>query len=553
MLDTKPLLEVRDLNVWFTTDDGNGAQTETHVLRGINFSLRAGERLGLVGESGCGKTTTILAAMGLLPSSASVSGEVLIDGVDILRGGERTMVPHRWTDVAMVFQGAMNSLNPVHTIGWQIEEALRQHQSVPRTDVDRRVGELLELVGIPAERRKSYPHEFSGGMRQRAVIAMALACQPRVLLADEPTTALDVVVQRRILTLLNDLCDRLGLALVMVTHDLGVVAESCDRAAVMLGGEIIEEAAVQDLHDRPVNDYTQTLFSSTPSLYGDSKAPIREAQPVLLEVRDLTVDFDRPRSRRSHRRGSLPTPHAVDNLSFDVERGELVALVGQSGCGKTTTAQSILGMVPEARGEILLSGQSVISQKRRGLKVMRRRIQMIYQDPYESLDSRMRVRSILTEPLMIHGFGSARERRKRVQESLERVGLTPPETYLDRYPHELSGGQRQRVSIASCLVLEPELLLADEPVSMLDVSLRIGVLDLLNSLRADGSLGVVMITHDLSTAAIYADRILVMNAGRLVEQGPTGKIVNDPQDSYTRILLASVPDPDPGHHVQAVV
>ncbi|WAX56682.1 ABC transporter ATP-binding protein [Jatrophihabitans cynanchi] len=538
-----PVLAIEDLHVWFGT-----GSTETHTLKGISLAVAPGERVGLVGESGCGKTTTILAAMGLLPPSASVAGRILLGGEDLLARGERSVAAHRWTDLAMVFQGAMNAFNPVHTVGWQIAEALRIHRPAPREAITRRVHELLELVGIPAGRADAYPHEFSGGMRQRAVIAMALACEPKVLLADEPTTALDVVIQDQILALLTRLCDELALALILVTHDLGVVAQTCDRAAVMLDGEIVEHGPVLDLHRNPTHSYTKRLFEATPSL-GDARpaAPAAAAPSALLEVDGLRVSY-------SGRRGMTdallrrpgPEQVAVDGISLTVNRGELVALVGQSGCGKTSTVQAVLGMVPAAGGDIRLDGESTRDLDRSGLRQLRRRVQMIYQDPYESLDGRFRVRDTLEEPLRIHRAAAGREQRRAiVRGALERVGLTPAGRYLDRYPHELSGGQRQRVSIAACLVLQPELLLADEPVSMLDVSLRAGILDLLDELRTDSSLGILMITHDLSTAATYADRILVMHEGRIVEHGPAWQVVNEPVDGYTKMLLAAVPSPDP--------
>ncbi|MGH8962843.1 MAG: dipeptide ABC transporter ATP-binding protein [Jatrophihabitantaceae bacterium] len=544
-----PVLAIEDLHVWFDTGSTRRRRREVHTLKGVDVSVEPGERLGLVGESGCGKTTTILAAMGLLPASASVSGRVLLNGQDLLAQGERSVMPHRWTDLAMVFQGAMNAFNPVHTVGWQIAEALRLHRGGSRAEIADRVRELLTMVGIAPERGADYPHEFSGGMRQRAVIAMALACDPKVLLADEPTTALDVVIQDQILTLLTKLCDELDLALILVTHDLGVIAQTCERAAVMLDGEIVEQGPVEQLYRHPTHPYTRQLFEATPDLRATSRAdPVSApARPPLLEVSDLRVAYPGRRSAlETIRRRPAEGATAVDGISLRVERGEMVALVGQSGCGKTSTVQSILGMVDVSGGAIRLDGQDTAGLNRRRLHQLRRRVQMIYQDPYESLDGRFRVRQTLEEPLRIHHVGATRQQRTDIiTDALERVGLRPAARYLGRYPHELSGGQRQRVSIAACLVLQPELLLADEPVSMLDVSLRRGVLELLNTLRKDASLGILMITHDLSTAATYADRIAVMREGRIVEQGPAWQIVNEPADAYTKTLLASVPNPDP--------
>ncbi len=532
-----PVLAIEDLNVWFDHPHRRGAPV--HTVRDVNLTVPPGGRLGLVGESGSGKTTTILAAMGLLPRTATVSGRILLGGTDILAGGERTVAPHRWNEIAMVFQGAMNAFNPVKTVEWQIVEALRVHGVSRGRAARARARELLELVGVPAQWGARYPHELSGGMRQRAVIAMALSCEPRVLLADEPTTALDVVVQDQVLRTLVRLADELDLAVVLVTHDLAVVAQTCDRAAVMLEGEIVEQGPVDTLYRGARHPYTRRLFEATPDL-----AAVRRADPPpptepLLQISDLQVTY-------RARRGGEPTPPAVDGVSLHVDRGELVALVGQSGCGKTTTLQCVLGMVPATSGSVRIAGTEVTGLTRRQWRPLRRRVQLIYQDPYESLDVRFRVRQTLAEPLRIHGIGkNAAGRRALVVEALERVGLTPPERYLDRYPHQLSGGQRQRVAIASALVLGPELLLADEPVSMLDVSVRAGILELLDELRDQSAMGILMITHDLSTAASYADRIAVMHQGRLVETGPTWQVVNQPAADYTRTLLAAVPSPDP--------
>jgi peptide/nickel transport system ATP-binding protein len=545
---------IQDLNVWFGTDVG-GRRAEFHVVKNVNLELAPGERLGLVGESGSGKTTTILAAMGLLTSNAEVSGRILLDGKDILREGESSVAPHRWKDIAMVFQGAMSAFNPVKTVGWQIAEAMQTHGVARSVAISRRIGELLELVGIPAEQAERFPHQFSGGMRQRAMIAMALACEPKVLLADEPTTALDVMVQGQVMKLLVRLSKELNLALILVTHDLAVVAQSCHRAAVMLKGEVIEQGQVADLYHRPKHEYTRRLFEATPDVFAAPQASRRVSAPPseaprnapLLDVRGLSVSYLRRRTFGDMVRGrTTEAPAAVDDVSLRVERGDMVALVGQSGSGKTTTLQAVLGMIRPRGGSIRINGRDVTSLASRQWRPLRRQIQMIYQDPYESLDLRYRVRSTVEEPLRVHGIGTtAKEREMLVCAALDRVGLTPVHHYLGRFPHELSGGQRQRVAIASAIVLRPELLLADEPVSMLDVSVRAGVLELLNELRADSRMGILMITHDLSTAANYADRIAVMHQGRIVEDGDAATVVRSPRAPYTRALLASIPNPDP--------
>lgn len=551
---------IQDLNIWFGANTANG-RAEFHVVKNVNLELAPGERLGLVGESGSGKTTTILAAMGLLPATAEVSGRILLGGTDILHGGEASVAPHRWKDIAMVFQGAMSAFNPVRTIGWQIAEAMQMHGVARGIVLTRRIGELLELVGIPADHAARFPHQLSGGMRQRAMIAMALACEPKILLADEPTTALDVMVQDQVMKLLVRLSKELNLALVLVTHDLAIVAQSCHRAAVMLKGEVVEQGEVSDLYHRPKHEYTRKLFEATPDVFSTPEAPVRtspastktESASPLLEVRNISVSYPRVRSLRDVMRGVEPeAPSAVENVSLHVDRGEMVALVGQSGSGKTTTLQAILGMVRARSGSIHLNGRDVTGLTSGQWRPLRRQVQMIYQDPYESLDLRYRVRSTVEEPLRVHGIGlTAKERDSLIHAALERVGLTPVERYLNRFPHELSGGQRQRVAIASAIVLKPELLLADEPVSMLDVSVRAGVLELLDELRTDARMGILMITHDLSTAAHYADRIAVMHQGRIVEEGVASAVVRSPKADYTRALLASIPHPDPNRSTLA--
>ncbi len=570
---TGSALQLRDLNVWFDPRDGGGQPL--HTLNGIDLDIAPGERVGLAGESGCGKTTTILAAMGLLPPSATVSGSVLIDGVDVIARGEAGIRPHRWTDVAMVFQGAMSAFNPVRTVGWQIREALQAHSVATGRAATARVRELLRQVGLPEGTDARFPHQLSGGQKQRAVIAMALSCEPKVLLADEPTTALDVVVQDQILRLLVRLSHELGLALVLVTHDLGVVAQSCTRAAVMRHGEIVEQGTVNDLYRNPRHPYTRELFEATPNLYDVPDAPEGSFGEDLLEVRGLRVVYGQKRRKAPQTAPgaidfleSPPAPAgtaterivtgtvipdedepasaaAVDGVDLRVREGELVALVGQSGCGKTTTLQAVIGMQPTTSGSITVAGTEVATLRPRAWRPLRRHVQLIYQDPYEALDAHLRIEDLVMEPLQVHRIGrNAAERRAMVASALDDVGLDPA-VFAGRFPHELSGGQRQRVAIAASLVLRPRLLLADEPVSALDVSVRTGVLELLDRLRREHRMGILMITHDLSTAAAYADRIVVMRSGRIVEQGRPWAIVNDPQHPYTRRLLDAVPSPDP--------
>lgn len=542
----KPLLQVEKLNVWYGAGtDANRVRIQ--VLHDVSFDLMPGQRLGLIGESGSGKTTIALATMGLLQPSAEVSGRILLNGRDILASGEASVAPHRWKDIAMVFQGAMNAFNPVHSIGWQIAEAMEVHDMARGRFGMKRVGELLELVGIPASQAGSYAHEFSGGMRQRAMIAMALACSPKVLLADEPTTALDVMVQRQVLELLVDLSRKLELGVILVTHDLGVVAEACTRAVVMLNGRNVESGPTMDLFHRPVHPYTAQLLKASPAIWAqNNKNALRqpsESSPALLELQGLTVSYPQRASLGQIITSSRPEPkHVVKSLDLKIAPGEIVALVGRSGCGKTSTLQAVMRMQPVSNGRIIFDGQDITALEGRALRRVRRDIQMIYQDPYESLDSRFRVEQTVMEPLQIHGIGKNRaERRQLVRQALARVGLTPVDDFLRRFPHELSGGQRQRVAIAAGIVLQPKLILADEPTSMLDVSIRSGILDLLVVLCRDGGMSVLMITHDLSTAASYADRIAVMHEGQIIEEGAAWQVAQAPQAQHTRDLIAAIP------------
>ena len=549
---TQPLLRVEKLNVWYGAG-GRSNRVRIQVLDDVSFDLMPGERLGLIGESGSGKTTIALATMGVLQPSAEVSGRILLNGRDILASGEASVAPHRWKDIAMVFQGAMNAFNPVRSIGWQIAEAMEvQGMAKGRLGIQR-VGELLELVGIPAAQAIGFAHEFSGGMRQRAMIAMALACSPKVLLADEPTTALDVMVQRQVLELLVDLSRKLDLGVVLVTHDLGVVAEACTRAVVMLNGRNVEAGPTSDLFHRPVHPYTRQLLKASPSLVSDSdqrpeKSSMKEvSRSPLLGIEGLTVSYSqRPSLKQILTSSRLGPKQVVKALDLNIAPGEIVALVGRSGCGKTSALQAVMRMQPVTEGRILFNGQDITTIEGRALRRIRRDIQMIYQDPYESLDSRFRVEQTVMEPLEIHGIGRNRvERLHLVREALERVGLTPVDNYLRRFPHELSGGQRQRVAIAAGIVLKPKLILADEPTSMLDVSIRSGILDLLVGLCREGRMSVLMITHDLSTAANYADRIAVMHEGRIIETGPAMQVARAPQAQHTRDLIAAIPHIDP--------
>ncbi|CAH2924272.1 MAG: Dipeptide ABC transporter, ATP-binding protein DppD (TC 3.A.1.5.2) [uncultured Paraburkholderia sp.] len=515
------LLEVRDMRVSFGAHE---------AVRGLSFDIAQGETLALVGESGCGKSATALSLMHLVPAPGRVSGSVRFDGRELLDLTPREVREIRGQHMSMIFQEPMTSLNPVLAVGAQIVETLRRHERLSRQAAWRRAIELLELVQIPEPQRRvfDYPHELSGGQRQRVMIAMAVACRPRLLIADEPTTALDVTIQAHILELLDGLRRELAMSLLLITHDLGVVAQHADRVAVMLAGEKVEEAPVARLFTQPQHAYTRGLLGASLNLaddlhyrgwklpeirhgLGDDGKPAfavvphsvrtephaalpdaeietsRSAAP-LLEVRELRVEYPQ-------RRGHTALP-AVAGVSFSIARGETVGLVGESGCGKSTLSKAILRLVPAAAGAIRLRGTDLVAFGERELRPLRRHVQMVFQDPYASLNPRRTVAEILDTVLVVNRIGNAQQRRARIAAMLDRVGL--PASALGRYPHEFSGGQRQRIGIARALVLEPDLLICDEPVSALDVSIQAQILNLLVDLKRDLGLAYLFISHDLS-------------------------------------------------------
>lgn len=530
-----PLLEIEDLRV----TSGRKA-----IVDGVSFKLEAGEALGLAGESGCGKTTTALSVMRLLPPSLKQSGTVTLrppKGTKQINIGRRTetgMQLVRWRHVSLVFQGAMNSLDPVKRIGPQIAEAIRLHEREQQSgDVDARVEELLGTVGLTGAISRRYPHQLSGGQKQRVMIALALACRPPLVIADEPTTALDVVTQAQVLQLLEKLRKDLGLALILISHDLGVLAETCDRIAIMNSGKIVEMGPVQTVFDSPQDPYTQKLLGAIPvigSTNGDAAAaPVTPpVERPLMAVSDLKVEFETKQG----------IARAVDGVSIDWRPGEILGVVGESGCGKSTLARTMMGLQKPAAGTICLEGTEI--SKKRDMQGLRRRVQMVFQDPYQTLNPRQKVRTIVTEPLRVQGVKEG-DREARVSRALNDVGLDPDE-YLDRYPHQLSGGQRQRVSIAAALVLEPDGLICDEPVSMLDTSVRTQIIDVLTGLQKTRGLALIFITHDLSLAWSLCDRIAVMYMGRIVEQGEAAEVIERPQHPYTQALVTAVPVPVPG-------
>lgn len=531
------LLEVRDLKV---TARGKP------IVNGVDLHLDPGEALGLAGESGCGKTTTALALMKLLPEGFAQSGEITLetggDPVRINRRTEAGMRKIRWTEISLIFQGAMNSLDPVQKVGSQIEEVILLHGGPKGQSTRSRVKELLGLVGLADGIAGRYPHQLSGGQRQRVMIALALACDPRVVIADEPTTALDVLMQAQVLQLLKKLGEELDLALILISHDLGVLAETCDRIAIMKAGLIVETGPTTEVIASPGHSYTRTLLDSLPVIggsrglvdpvSGESVAAEKAAegevrdQGTLLEARDISVTF-------RHRREEV---RALEGIDIDWKRGEILGLVGESGCGKSTLARTMMALQQPDAGEILLEGERVTRPRQQEL---RRKVQMIFQDPYQTLNPRHKVAQIVREPLIVQRV-EKESHEEKVRRALSDVGLEP-DRFLDRYPHQLSGGQRQRVSIAAALVLEPDGLICDEPVSMLDTSVRAQVLKVLLDLKEARGLSLILITHDLSLAWSLCDRIAVMFQGQIIERGVATEVIEQPGQPYTAELVEAVP------------
>ena len=539
-----PVLTVRGLTV-----SVRSGGVERPLVEDLSFSLRRGETLAIAGESGSGKSITALAIIGLLPPPAvrASAGQVLLGQTDLLALPESQLRAMRGDRVAMIFQEPMTSLNPVMTIGAQLIEALRAHQPLSRRAARTLAAEALHSVRIaqPERRLSQFPHELSGGMRQRVMIAMALALRPDVLIADEPTTALDVTVQREVLDLLRDLQRDTGTAIILITHDMGVVAEMADRVVVMRAGRVVEEAPVGQIFAKPQATYTRDLLAAVPRMGTGggprlSLASLAPAQPVA-RLRDLRVGFDIHGGllgRVSHR------IHAVEHVSFSINRGETFALVGESGCGKSTIAKALAGLVPH-HGDVEVAGQLLRGLNRAGRQAICRSVQMVFQDPLAALDPRMTVGDLVAEPLLIHRIGSGAERRARAADLFVRVGLSVDQ--LDRYPHEFSGGQRQRICIARALALNPGLIICDESVSALDVSVQARVLALLAALKREFGLSYLFISHDMAVVENIADRVAVMYLGQIVELGTRQQIFGNPRHAYTRRLIAAVPVPDPAH------
>ncbi|BDO40955.1 ABC transporter ATP-binding protein [Cellulomonas sp. NTE-D12] len=552
----EPVIDVRDLKVTFATDAGDVA-----AVRGVSLHVDPGQVLAIVGESGSGKTVTARSILGLLPETALASGAVVLRrnddaaSSDVLSLSPSRLREVRGRDAAMVFQEPSTALNPVFPVGWQIAEGLRAHRRLSRAEAHREAVDVLRRVGIPdpEERAKHYPHQFSGGQKQRIVIAQALVLNPGLVIADEPTTALDVTVQAEILDLLRRLPEEFGTAIVLITHNMGVVADLADQVAVMYHGRIVEQADVRTLFSAPQHPYTRALLDAVPRVGGPRlrpalasarTAPVGEtaltaapstAAPVV-EARSLTITYP-GRFRR-------PGFTAVDGVDLTIHAGEVLGLVGESGSGKTTIGRAIAGLTPVTGGELTVLGTQVRGIHERDFRAVRRRIGFVFQDPATSFNPLLTIAACVAEPLLVHGVAKDLDAaRPRVDELLEAVQL--PKAYGDRFPHELSGGQRQRASLARALALDPELLIADEPTSALDVSVQARVLDLFARLQEELGFACLFISHDLAVVDLLADRIAVLHHGKLVEQGTGAQVLGAPQDPYTQRLLASLPVPDP--------
>ncbi|MEQ1954856.1 ABC transporter ATP-binding protein [Mesorhizobium sp. CN2-181] len=562
MAPSKSVLDVQGLTTAFRAAGG-----WRDVVKGIGFSVGENETVAIVGESGSGKSVTALSVMRLLDGSSSRSaGKILLQGKDLLSLSERRMQQIRGNDVAMIFQEPMSTLNPVLSIGAQIGEALLLHRNLSRDAIKAETLRLLDRVRIPSARQRfdEYPHQLSGGMRQRVVIAMALACQPKLLIADEPTTALDVTIQAEILDLVAEVQRDIRSSVLFITHDMGVVAEIADRTIVMLDGRIVEHGRTAELFKAPQHVYTRRLLAAVPrlgsmeGLQRPARFPtvdpitgalgptaevvdtVAAAHPPLLEVRNLVMRFRSAGGLLTKAQGRV---HAVENVSFIVNAGETLALVGESGCGKSTTGRSIVGLAKPNAGQVLIEGTDVLAGPAAATRPLRNQIQMIFQDPYGSLNPRMNVGDAIAEPIIVHRHARKSEARDEAVELLRLVGLSPD--MAARYPHEFSGGQRQRVCIARALALKPRLIIADEAVSALDVSIKAQVVNLLLDLQESLKTAFLFISHDIAVVERVSHRIAVMYRGEIVEIGPRSAVLGNPQHPYTRQLLAAVPNPDP--------
>ncbi|MFA7613593.1 MAG: ABC transporter ATP-binding protein [Candidatus Caldatribacteriota bacterium] len=562
---TSPLLSVRDLTVEFHTAEGI-----TRAVNNISFDIPQGKTIGIVGESGSGKSVTSLAVMGLLqkPAAKIISGEILFNGEDLLKYDEAKMRDLRGNQISMIFQEPMTSLNPVFKVGEQISEALRIHKNMNPKEAWEKAVDLLDQVGIPnpAVSAHKYPHEMSGGQKQRVMIAMAISCEPKLLIADEPTTALDVTIQKQVLELMHDLQQKYKMSMMFITHDLGVIGDIADDVVVMYRSNVVEKNTAQHVFQTASHPYTKGLIACRPNLGNnprrlltvsdfmneageeiqldaskievfDKESIPEKSSEILLEVKNLVTQFP----IKGGLFGRTVDYHkAVNDVSFTLKKGQTLGLVGESGCGKTTLGRSILRLIEPASGQIIYKGQDITKASAEQMRQLRKQMQIIFQDPYSSLNPRMTVTEILTEPLIIHGVGANRtERVDRAKWLVEKVGLKVNQ--MNRYPHEFSGGQRQRICIARALMLNPEFVICDESVSALDVSVQAQVLNLLLDLQEEFGLTYIFISHDLSVVNFISDHVGVMNAGQIVEMDRASEIYKNPKEEYTRTLLSAIP------------
>ncbi|SCX81581.1 ABC transporter ATP-binding protein [Microvirga guangxiensis] len=558
----QPILSVSNLTTAFRVDG-----VWRPVVRNVSFDVAERETLAVVGESGSGKSVTALSIMQLTPPNNSrIEGSIKLGGKELLTLSNEEMRDIRGNEIAMIFQEPMTSLNPVLTVGFQIAEALILHRGLSRAQAEAETIRLLEKVRIPSAKSRfhDYPHRFSGGMRQRVMIALALACKPKLLIADEPTTALDVTIQAQILQLIKELQKEEGMSVLFITHDMGVVAEIADRTVVMYNGESVEAGSTDDIFARAKHPYTRSLLSAVPKLgsmegrarpmrfpvvdktTGESDVPVETPDTVasserpVLEVSNLTTRFEIRSGLFGKVKGRV---HAVENVSFSLQRGETLALVGESGCGKSTTGRSVMRLQQPMGGSVLLDGEDLLQLDAKALRERRKRIQMIFQDPFASLNPRMNVGDAIATPLLINNLASRSQAREKVAELLHYVGLSPD--MAQRFPHEFSGGQRQRVCIARALALEPSVIVADESVSALDVSVKAQVVNLMLDLQARMKLAYLFISHDMAVVERVSHRVAVMYLGEIVEIGPREAIFGNPQHPYTKRLLEAVPVADP--------
>ena len=534
--DAQPVLKITDLGVDFWVDG-----TWYPAAVDMNYEVMPGEVLAIVGESGSGKSSSSMALLGLLPPNGRVNGTIEFAGRDISRISASQLRRLRGEEIAVIFQEPMTALNPVYTVGFQIIEMLRVHLSMTPSDARMRAIELLTLVEMPspATTVDKYPHQLSGGQRQRAMIAMALACDPKLLIADEPTTALDVTVQAEILDLLRALREKVDAAIVIITHDMGVVADIADKIVVMKDGRIVESGEIVDTFTAPKHPYTQQLLAAVPRLSldatDDAVDTTDRSGDAVLRFEDVVIEYPK--------RGRIPAFRAVDGVSFEIFPGEVVGLVGESGSGKSTIGRASVGLLPVHSGILSVNGANITGMTAKELRMMRRHAGIVFQDPGSSLNPRIPIGESIGEPILLSKEARGRALGKRVETLLDEVEL--PRSFRNRYPHELSGGQRQRVGIARALALRPPLLIADEPTSALDVSVQARFLQLLQGLQQELKFACLFITHDLAVVDVLAHRIIVMHNGRLVEQGTKDQVLRNPQDAYTQRLIAAVPLPDP--------